>query len=90
MNFKDFRKGYGPYLMAAITILALFLTLLQVLNNAVQHGATVRAIYAERAQAQWRCNSAQGPRERDDCINQLVHTFSRDGSQLLTASLRTQ
>ena len=91
MDFKNFRNGVGPHLMGAVTILALFLTLLQVLQNAVHQGATVKVSYAARAEAQWRCNSAQGPRQRDDCIAQRVHASSRDGTPLLaSADIRAQ
>ena len=91
MDFKDFRNGPGPYLMGAGIILALFLSLLQVLQNAVNRGATVKAVYAERSEAQWRCGSAQGPRQRDDCIAQRVSASSRDSAALLaSADLRSQ
>ena len=91
MHFKDFRNGNGPYLMGAVTILALFLTLLQVLQSAVHRGATVKASYAERATAQWRCGSTQGPRQRDDCIAQRVNASSRDRAPLLaSANMRRQ
>ncbi|MBC7619425.1 MAG: hypothetical protein H7293_10655 [Candidatus Saccharibacteria bacterium] len=91
MDFKDFRNGVGPYLIGAATIVALLLTLLQVLQNAVHRGATVKAVYAERAEAQWRCNSARGSRERDDCIAQRVQASSLDNAPLLTSvDMRTQ
>ena len=91
MDFKDFRNGVGPYLVGAVTILVLFLTLLQVLQNAVHRGAAVKAVYAERAEAQWRCSSAQGPRERENCVAQRVRTSSRDGASLLaSADMRTR
>lgn len=91
MGLKDFRNGVGPYLMGAVIILALFLTLLQVLQNAVDRGKTAKAFYAERAEAQWRCSSAHGPREREDCIAQRVQASSRDSAPLLaSADVRTQ
>ena len=92
MDFKNFRNGVGPYLMGAAIILALFLTLLQVLHNAVHRGATERALYAERAEAQWRCNASRGPRERDDCIAKWVMGASFRGNTplLVSADMRTQ
>lgn len=92
MNYKDFRNGVGPYLVGAAMILVLFLTLLQVLHNAVHRGATERALYAERAQAQWRCNASRGPRERDDCISQWVMgaTFRDNAPLMVSADTRTQ
>ena len=90
MDFKNFRNGVGPYLMGAVAILALFLTLLQVLQNAVHRGATVKAVYAERSETQWRCGSAQGPRERDDCIAQRVQASSRGSALLASADMRPQ
>ena len=92
MDFKDFRNGVGPYLVGAAIILALFLMLLQVLHSAVHRGATERALYAERAQAQWRCNSSRGARERDDCISQWVMgaTFRGNAPLLVSTDLRTQ
>lgn len=91
MDFKDFRNGVGPYLLGAGIILALFLSLLQVLQNAVNRGATVKAVYAERSETQWRCGSAQGARARDDCIAQRVAASSRDSASLLaSADMRTR
>ena len=91
MDFKDFRDGVGPYVIGAVTVVALLLTLLQVLQNAVHRGATVKAVHAERAEAQWRCNSERGPRERDNCIAQRVQASSRDSAPLLASvDMRTQ
>ena len=86
MVFKDFRSGFSPYLMGAAIILALFLTLLQVLQNAVHRGAAERALYAERAQAQWRCSATRGARAHSDCITQWVSASSRDDAPLLASA----
>ena len=91
MDFKNFRNGVGPHLMGALTILALFLTLLQVLQSAVHRGATAKAFFAVHAEAQWRCSSTQGPRQRDDCVAQRVQASSRVNTPLLaSADMRTQ
>ena len=91
MDLKDFRKGAGPHIMGVVTILALLMTLHQVLQKAVHQGATVKAAYAELSKAQWRCSSTQGPRQRDHCIAQRVLASSRDGALLLaSAGMRAQ
>ena len=86
MDFKDFRNGVGPYVLGAAAILALLLTLLHVLRNAVHRGTTVNAVYAESAETQWRCSSTQGLRQRDDCIAQRVRASSGDSAPLLAAT----
>ena len=86
MEFKDFRNGVGPYLMGLVMILLLSLTLLQVLRNAVHRGTTVKAVYAERYEAQWRCSAARGARARDDCIAKRVNASTRDSAQQLASA----
>ena len=91
MDFKNLRNGVTPYLIGALVIVALFLTFLQVLHNAVQQGASLKVHYAERAEAQWRCSSAHGQREREDCLAQRVQTSAGDRAPLLaSADMRIQ
>ena len=87
MDLKDFRKGAVPHLMGVVIILALLLTLHQVLQKAVQQGANVNAVYTELSRAQWRCSSTQGPRQREECIAQQAHAYSRDGALLLASAV---
>ena len=91
MTFEDMQDSVVPYLVGAVAIFVLLLTLHQVLRDAVRHGASLKADYAERNETNWRCNAAHGPRERDDCIALRSSPSSKEASPLLASiDLRTQ
>ena len=83
MRFEDLQDRVVPYMLGAVAIFVLLLTLHQVLRDAVRQGASLKVSYAERNEANWRCSAAHGPRERDDCITQRT---SASSNQLMASA----
>ena len=86
MVVKTFRNGVAPYLLSAVVIVALMLTLIQVLQGAVQRGAIANAAYAERTESPWRCNAKSGTSERNGCIALQVGSTSAIGAPLMASA----
>ena len=81
MGYDEIRDGVAPYVLGAVVIFVLLLILHQVLREAVRQGASLKVVYAEQAETNWRCSAAHGPRERDDCIAQRTDVASKDTSR---------
>jgi hypothetical protein len=75
---------------AALVILALLLGFHQVVRQAVRQGELLRMSTATHAQAVWRCNSLNGARLRQQCLQELnapLPVRLREGPPPNTATL---